>query len=621
MAKSASVVLHIVNTYGFWQQQEEGDECSERQQHGSTTNVLPVRVSSDTLMRRPSLHNSFRLPNAREPDDSVDGRHSRTRSRSADARERKWRELNDEDAESASSSRDRGAGNRTCGGQSPLVVPPVIKLPLRAIDERGATTDSSGAPVSHGVWVAEAARVRDPEQVLAALKRDHYRADTTHLSDHYVVCSGVLTDALALVRTLRRFSQHEHDARVCQLAPEATAGGNASLLKEKTQQLSVAMSIRSFVLLVDVIPSATSIMGALEEVGGSDDVLESVYFVCGSASASKDLIRAGAPRARRVVILPDESASPAYVNPTGSDGDSQKRDGDNTLADYGVVSAMLALEIAQLQQQRQGAPKRSPVSPRRLRARRSLSISEIGAAAGVDATAPSFQREVEQGLPVESVKLRMLERFPDLDPSVFREKDEVIEARLHRELDATYLHSQSANQSTARSQGVAEAASTTFTESTLGVILHTNNARFCRPCDRDVGHDEYPYLAPSFASGTVFLSSVLDRIVCQSFYNPYITDVVESLAAGSFKSTSASAAARRQPLDSPHTRLFRIKVDASFVGSKFLDVFLELLRFDVLAIGILRAPDPVLENLLPHVYTCPDPETVLHANDRLFVVG
>ncbi|TYZ64091.1 hypothetical protein PybrP1_009118 [[Pythium] brassicae (nom. inval.)] len=639
MAKSASVVLHIVNTYGFWQQ-EEGEECGERQ-HGATTNAPPVRVSSDTLLRRPSPHNSFRLPSARVRGDSAEDRHvcSRSGSRAAGARERKWRELNDEDAESPSWDGEREANSSAGGGHVPLVGAPVIKLSLRATDQDGANNDVSSVPVHHGSWAVEAARLRDAEQVLAALRRDHFHADTTHLSDHYVVCSGVLSDALALVRSLRRFSQHEHTARAHKRTAAATTGGSESLLKTPPQQLSVLTSSRSFVLLVESLPDAAHIMDAFEEVECREELLESVYFVRGSSSKSKDLVRAGAPRARHVVILPVERAPSASPVPAGRDGDNQKSDSDNILADYGVVSAMLALEIARLQQQQQdsqqrvGALKRSPVSPRRLRVRHSLSISEIGATAGVEATAPSFQREVEHGLPVESVKLRMLERFPDLDAAVFREKDEVIEARLHREVDTN--HSRPADLPTAATHSAVEAASVQA-ESSIGVMLHTNNARFCRPRDRDVCHDAYPYLTPSFASGNVFLSSVLDRIVCQSFYNPYITDVVESLAAGSSKSTTTSApvrfapggtaAARRQPLghnrpDDRHCRLFRIKVDANFVGGKFLDIFLELLRLDVLAIGILRSPDPVLENLLPYVYTCPDPETVLHANDRLFVVG
>uniref|UniRef100_K3WYL9 Uncharacterized protein n=1 Tax=Globisporangium ultimum (strain ATCC 200006 / CBS 805.95 / DAOM BR144) TaxID=431595 RepID=K3WYL9_GLOUD len=73
--------------------------------------------------------------------------------------------------------------------------------------------------------------------------------------------------------------------------------------------------------------------------------------------------------------------------------------------------------------------------------------------------------------------------------------------------------------------------------------------------------------------------------------------------------------------DSNHRRLFRVKVENSHIGVTFLDVFLEYLRLEMLVIGILRSPNPALENLLPFVYTCPDPDTILHAKDRLFVLG
>ncbi|GAB9464211.1 hypothetical protein Gpo141_00001651 [Globisporangium polare] len=216
----------------------------------------------------------------------------------------------------------------------------------------------------------------------------------------------------------------------------------------------------------------------------------------------------------------------------------------------------------------------------------------------------------------------MLGRFPDLDPTVFRETGEVIEARL-QQYDAKL--SQATDQ-----QPPSDAIALFQAENAIGILQHTNNVRFCRPRDHEVCHDEYPCLAPSFASGNIFLSSVLDRIVCQRFYNPYITDVMESLASGSSASYLAGGSEGMSGSYSPsqedakqqqHRRLFRIRVDEQFVGGKFLDVFMELLRLDMLAIGILRYPNPLLENLLPYVYTCPESETVLHADDKLFVLG
>lgn len=634
IAKSASVVLHIVNTYGFWQ--DEGEESSDRAQ-GSNSNALPVRVSTDTLMRRPSPKSAFLQQSAQVIDESLDVRHlcSRNGNRGVGTRERKWRELNDDVAETVACGESHTGESSVGNDSTPLIASLPIRMALGSIDEGATSGNVPDPPFAHGSRVAEAVKMKDADQVRGALERDHFRADMQHVSDHYVICSGLLSDVLDLVKSLRRFSQHEIDSRTRKRTPATTRPG-MSLLKQ-SQQLSVLTSNRCFVLLVETLPDATSIMEAIGESDSDDQVLESVYFVCGSASKAKDLTRAGAPRARHVVIFPDEqvvSSSSPSLQPTG-DTDCSTNDDENRLADYGVISSMLALEIARQQQQQQlrlGASKRSPASPRRLRARRSLSISELGvgvSGTNVEVAAPSFQREVEQGLPVESVKLRMLERFPDLDPAVFREKGEVIEARLHRQFDANHSQAAGANSYNAFD------ASSIQTENTLGVFQHTNNARFCRPRDHEVCHDEFPYLAPSYASGNIFLSSLLDRIVCQSFYNPYITDLVESLAAGSTKSPVSSMSGRfgidglpshRQPhghgfQEGRHSRLFRIKVDELFVGGKFTDVFTELLRLDILAIGILRYPDPVLENLLPYVYTCPDPETVLRANDRLFVVG
>lgn len=471
--------------------------------------------------------------------------------------------------------------------------------------------------VVHGANILEAAKSHsNPEQeVQDTLRRDHFRADLKHMSDHYVICSGRLSESLALVKYLRSYYQHEHHVRSQNPAIKATLTST----KQQQHQLSVHKSHRCFVLLRDTLPDAQSIMELLtdeENVKGAN-VLQDVYFVVGNSSKAKDLVRAGVPRTRHVIVLPVEaqslsrSSGSRSLQPAASTISAPTNQNDeSSLADFGVISSMLAIEMARQQHQQFGNLRRSPVSPRRRLASRTPSFDFASSTTGGgEATASSYQREVDQGLPVESVKLRMLERFPDLDPTVFREKGEVIEARLHQ-YDAK--QSQAADQ-----QSLVQA------ENTLGVLHHTNNARFCRPRDHEMCHDEYPCLAPSFASGNIFLSSVLDRIVCQRFYNPYITDVVESLASGSSSFHLGGGGMIREPLENAqqHRRLFCIRVDERFVGGKFLDVFMELLRREMLVIGILRHQNPILQNLLPYVYTCPGPETVLYANDKLFVLG
>lgn len=612
IAKSASVVLHIVSSYGHWREDDESIDCERHQ--GSSTNVLPVRVSSDTLLRRPSPQNSFRQ-SARSIDSlgdplSASTNNSRRRVNTEskiDYRERKWRRDQLDEVETTASSS-------------------AIKVTLSPIDEINTTASGpKKVAVVHGVSVLEAARLhKNAEQaVQEALRRDHFRADVKYMSDHYVICSGHLSESLALVQLLRSYHQHEHDAQSQNLVikPSSTSS--------KERQLSVLTSHRCFVLLRETLPDAESLMEFLtdeDDIKGRN-VLQNVYFVAGSASKAKALARAGAPRARHVIALPVEEQTLSFSNasrslPAGSTtttmSEPTNQNDESSLADFGVISSMLAIEMARQQHQQLGNLRRSPVSPRRRLASRTLSFDFASSAGGGEATAPSYQREVDQGLPIESVKLRMLERFPNLDPTVFREKGEVIEARLHQ---YDMKQSQAADQ-----QPPVDTIAMFQAENTIGILQHTNNARFCRPRDHEVCHDEYPCLAPSFASGNIFLSSVLDRIVCQRFYNPYITDVVESLALGSSASypggsNGNSFRSLEDARHQQHHRLFRIRVDEQFVGGKFLDVFMELLRLDMLVIGILRYPDPILENLLPYVYTCSDPETVLHANDKLFILG
>lgn len=610
VAKSASVVLHIVNTYGHWR-----DDTSAERAQASSSNVLPVRVSSDTLLRRPSPHNSFRASaraldsvfRDQQPSSSVTG----PESARVGFRERKWREHNDDlviatdalEVPVGVTSDTRMIHPHTSSGNGAL----------SSIDE--ARDASADQPRAHGMRVLDAVRMRDAAQVLAMLEQEHFRAETQHMTDHYVVCAGALADALELVHSLRSFYQYEQHVQLTAPTPASRTRPGAPPLKQ-AQQLSVRMSHQCFVLLVPILPDAHAIMRVLHERDdSSENVLERVYFVAGSSSKASDLARVGAPRARYVLVLPADAAVQH-----GASRDEKTVNDDVNAADFGVIRSMLAVEISR--QQRGPMRRSSPMSPRRRRfSSRSMSA---------DVSTPSYQREVDQGLPIESVKLRMLERFPDLDATVFREPNDVIDARLHDQLDPK---PSSAGEHMGNGTWHDTPTALAAENNTLGVLEHAINARFCRPRDAEVCHDEFPCLAPSFASGNVVLASLLDRIVCQSFYNPYITDLVVSLAAGSPATPLVSygagltasfrdarlgfdAASRR------HRRLFRIRVDAVFVGGKFLDVFLELLRRDMLAIALLRSPNAaVLENLLPYVYTCPDPETVLHAHDRIFVIG
>jgi hypothetical protein len=537
IARTASDAIRIVNSYGYWEEGLEGERRSS-----ASLLTTPVRVSSDSLWRRSPRHRF--QPTTR----SASVQNVRLELAVDDVEINQWKDsaecVKHSDAVTASlpdSARSKPRINRA---QS---MPSAVNSP------------------SNGDALYAAILSKDLQKVEAAFERDHHRSDMKGQSGHYVICSRSLSDAVSIANFLRVYVRRETI--------------NSASRGQPIQEVRV-------VFLMAYKPTAEDLLVVSEE--SSADLLRNVLVVVGSPARSNDIVRVEATKARQVVILPlDKSvsregdhASTFEVSEFGLSGQSNWTD-DERLADFGVICSLLAVEINQ-----QGLFRR--VSPRRQR--QSSRLESDGKPSPTAHTA--FKRELEQGIPLESVKLRALGRFPGPDPGGLREN----------------CGSRAGN--------------------TLSVLHYACNAKLCRPCDEAV-QDDFPSLTPSFAGGKVFLASLLNRIVCQAFYNPYITDVVEALANGSGpnnKDTNvASKAHRAFNVDSsngtPRRRLFDVELEDEFAGAAFIDVFVHFIAKEMLVVGVLRHTSSELDNLLPFVYTCPSSSTVMHSKDRLFVLG
>lgn len=154
--------------------------------------------------------------------------------------------------------------------------------------------------------------------------------------------------------------------------------------------------------------------------------------------------------------------------------------------------------------------------------------------------------------------------------------------------------------------------------------------------------------APAYAAGEVFVDSILDTLLCQSFFNPYVIDLVRALAgdyyyehgsspqtgpAGSFQQFVATAAARQDSsmcLDTsdddlfPHAVLSAATVTPGLYGESFESVFHRALSQDVLLLAIYRhADDAKRGNARPYVVTSPDGsgEFSIERGDRLHALS
>ncbi|OQR87797.1 hypothetical protein ACHHYP_08037 [Achlya hypogyna] len=295
------------------------------------------------------------------------------------------------------------------------------------------------------------------------------------------------------------------------------------------------------VLLTDSVPTPSDF--------GPDWTLPAdVFFVHGTSLRCADLGRVGAPQAKAVLLYPYDSQAHA------DDGDA-----DHALLDYGAVTSLLCLETA------------CDLAP--------LSLSAESTAAHDD-----LAFYATQSLPLAAVADHLVGHYPHLDPALFRGGSlQSMSARLRQHSAGDGPQWQWQNETPC-----------------VAVLHHGSNIKFCRPRDPHCNADDLPYLAPAYAAGRVFVDTRLDLLLCQAFYNPYITEVIQALAGDSLRLA---------------------EVPPAFVGLTFGELHLHLLAHDQLVLGLARCPHRRLGNLLPFVYTSPRPSAQIHSNDKMYVVA
>lgn len=439
------------------------------------------------------------------------------------------------------------------------------------------------------------------------IDQDHILSPGTQLSDHYVIYSESLSDAVFLLILLRRFDR----------CGEEMALNSVCAAQISNKHLKY-LSHRIIVLLLTEVPSAKALAKCIDEIDHTGLSFYKVYFVAGTSSKCKDLKNVAVHQAQRVLILPSQGIHASNQATECGDCDEiidaaelieDQNANEENIADYNAIRSLLAMEMNhQLHQQQSLLTGEVRIySKSRQPSLRNMAQTSTDTRHPDSTFASLYQRDVEHGLPLESARLRVLERFPNLSPSIFREHEGTIEI---------------ASNDVSSRQSI-DPISTSCSK-TIAVLHFARSARFCRPTDPTLCHEDYPLLAPAFACGHILISSVLDRVLCQAFYNPYITDVIRSLACGSFHHQNASASlknVRDHDAANVFSQLLRVPLEPVHIGMSFLDAFLDLLAKRKVLIALWRAPDSSLENLQPFVYTCPTPDTILHPNDELFVLG
>ena len=145
--------------------------------------------------------------------------------------------------------------------------------------------------------------------------------------------------------------------------------------------------------------------------------------------------------------------------------------------------------------------------------------------------------------------------------------------------------------------------------------------------------------SPSFATGVVFAASLYDSLLINTFFNPFIIEIVHELMLASWKyqyptilqQPRRSSLRSPPPIDTdPHSKkcssLYACELPSHFIGQSFSYVLRTLLEADaILAIGIFRGvPDAIPSGAnvpLGFVYVMPSPGEELLQHDLLYLLA
>ncbi len=153
-------------------------------------------------------------------------------------------------------------------------------------------------------------------------------------------------------------------------------------------------------------------------------------------------------------------------------------------------------------------------------------------------------------------------------------------------------------------------------------IVRTSNVGYLDPEGGLSGADVDYKFSPQFAAGILFTSSLLDTIVCQSFYNPQIIKVVNKFVGSKGKESY-------NPSKTKHIKtgsLIQIPVPDGLESRTYGSLYKFLSQRDIIPLGLYRGVFPHMKlgpkaNKMSYVFTNPAKDTELFSCDRIFVLS
>ena len=152
--------------------------------------------------------------------------------------------------------------------------------------------------------------------------------------------------------------------------------------------------------------------------------------------------------------------------------------------------------------------------------------------------------------------------------------------------------------------------------------------------DENIIKEQGYWLSPSFAVGEIFVGSMLDTLICQAFYNPFITNIIRQLIMGSAGSNFSSIFQNKlneKKISQSTLYLLPIKEELNRLGYKdykktmfYRELFDFFVKNNMVPIGLYRNNKGISfdEKIQPYVYMCPGKEDLVEVDrDQIYLLA
>ncbi len=126
-------------------------------------------------------------------------------------------------------------------------------------------------------------------------------------------------------------------------------------------------------------------------------------------------------------------------------------------------------------------------------------------------------------------------------------------------------------------------------------------------------------MSEPFAAGEVYIPSMLDALMCQAFYLPYIMQIIQQFIMGNAL-TPRDVIETYKKMDLTQSALFLLDMSPDLVNQKYFSCVFDkcVAEKGMVPIGLYKA-DP--GNPKPYVFLSPPDDTPISSNDKLFVLS